>query len=859
MNLFKLKGKIKWIVLVVLLALSVCLFSLFVIKKSDIKATTTVRYPIKVLEIEPSGAVKYNNYNGAKKILKWLGITNSKMTSSNYKNYVEITTLPSNGFIGVNGDVKNIYDLIIISDYNPSGYMPGDAIQGNGIYGPSGKYLMLNLARSGTHNNFYAAMSGNDLTIKSLLKLEEYIDAGKPLILADSIINSITKDTSTTNTNYDVNMYKLSKYILEKNGHNTSNIANENNESAKLNYILCPKVVLDSKFKASYRNNIISQTKIDASTLGYFLVSGYVGSVSDTYDFEVLIDKNGDGILSKMPGEEYEVYYSSIKSYDNKITTDKNGHFEFSLALPQELRGYVGIKVIATNSDGISGEATGSFIVGEEKKEEVKVLQIVPLDNVSNGNFLLAGTEFQNKFRQVEDVVGISLDVDTVSTNTFNSWYRNINYRINSSDYYDSKKNKLMDYDMVVIGFYDNFNRQDISDEDALNNLEDYINMGNSVLFTHDNFIYSAYSDDTYENIKVDEVSSGKSTAQNLSTAFKLTSRFRELAGMDRYGVSNKDKISVAGNNKSYAFNDNFQGYTNLFMMRRGSDNGNAYKLYTNIENKVNSSVLTTTTVTCLNKGQITEYPYNIDDKISVSKTHSQWFTLDLESSNSKFLDSSDDVVVWYSLYSDSNSSYYNLSGADALNNYYIYSKNNITYSGCGHSAVTGDAEIELFVNTVVKAIKSGNSAPVSVVASGVKINKTTYEQAIRITDINSEDPLDTASNYVRFTPSDIDMGISNGAFPYGLAFWDVDNDGSYDANIDVIIKEYKDGDYLRNNIETAIDLRDYLDLTNGQNETLRDAINKGTLNIGVITEDAYKSRGTAIIKLSRRDLFNLD
>jgi hypothetical protein len=102
-------------------------------------------------------------------------------------------------------------------------------------------------------------------------------------------------------------------------------------------------------------------------------------------------------------------------------------------------------------------------------------------------------------------------------------------------------------------------------------------------------------------------------------------------------------------------------------------------------------------------------------------------------------------------------------------------------------------------------------------------------------------------------------MGISNGAFPYGLAFWDVDNDGSYDANIDVIIKEYKDGDYLRNNIETAIDLRDYLDLTNGQNETLRDAINKGTLNIGVITEDAYKSRGTAIIKLSRRDLFNLD
>jgi len=331
------------------------------------------------------------------------------------------------------------------------------------------------------------------------------------------------------------------------------------------------------------------------------------------------------------------------------------------------------------------------------------------------------------------------------------------------------------------------------------------------------------------------------------------------MAGMDRYGVSDKSVTSVAGANKATVFDDNYQGYTNLNLMRRGTDNGNPFKIYTNISDEINKSVLTTTNVRQLNKGQVTEYPYGIDESITVSKTHSQWFVVDLEATNSKLIDSSKDVVVWYALYSSDSGSYYHLSGVDALNNYYIYSKGNITYSGCGHSEVTKDAELKLFVNTVVKAIKSGNSTPKISSTTGIKTGSNSYEQAIRSNDLSYLSDLTTTTNYLRFTVTDIDMGISNGAYSYGRAFWDVDGDGSFTEGVDVILEEYEGDNCLRNKVENVLDLRDYLNLTNSEGITLYDSLTRGDLVITIYAEDVNKTRGTTSFSLARRDLFDLD
>jgi hypothetical protein len=71
---------------------------------------------------------------------------------------------------------------------------------------------------------------------------------------------------------------------------------------------------------------------------------------------------------------------------------------------------------------------------------------------------------------------------------------------------------------------------------------------------------------------------------------------------------------------------------------------------------------------------------------------------------------------VWYCLADGSASSdnVYGYSPNDVTNNYYIYSVGNVTYSGAGHSGSNNFSsnEAKLFVNTMIAAYRTGNTAP---------------------------------------------------------------------------------------------------------------------------------------------------
>jgi len=71
--------------------------------------------------------------------------------------------------------------------------------------------------------------------------------------------------------------------------------------------------------------------------------------------------------------------------------------------------------------------------------------------------------------------------------------------------------------------------------------------------------------------------------------------------------------------------------------------------------------------------------------------------------------DGKNDIVVWYCISGVSDGQYkdtniYNITPNDVVNNYYIYTMGNVTYSGAGHSRPSKDAEIKLFVNTMIAA-----------------------------------------------------------------------------------------------------------------------------------------------------------
>lgn len=110
-----------------------------------------------------------------------------------------------------------------------------------------------------------------------------------------------------------------------------------------------------------------------------------------------------------------------------------------------------------------------------------------------------------------------------------------------------------------------------------------------------------------------------------------------------------------------------------------------------------------------LNDALVTNYPYILGD-IQVSETHHQYFQLDLED---------EDVVPFYTLSGSGNG--YMFDSNDGRNDYYTYSKGNITYSGTGHSKPGAYlTEKQLFVNTMVKAIRGANHAPI-ISVSGIQ------------------------------------------------------------------------------------------------------------------------------------------
>lgn len=151
-----------------------------------------------------------------------------------------------------------------------------------------------------------------------------------------------------------------------------------------------------------------------------------------------------------------------------------------------------------------------------------------------------------------------------------------------------------------------------------------------------------------------------------------------------------------------------------------------------------------TTTVSQVNDGQITTYPFNVnteaiknDDRskansVTVARTHGQYFQLNLNRS---------DVVVWYCLsggFRDSStattsSQLYSAVPNDVTNNYYIYSRGNITYTGAGHmeydnsglTTIIGPNEAKLFVNTIIASYRSATTP------SAVNITNSTGSTAV--------------------------------------------------------------------------------------------------------------------------------
>lgn len=779
---------------------------------------------VNVLEIQPSGACKYNTTEMKKTIGNYFGFNTTKISS--IEDYITVTSVSSNAFNGMNEDLAEKYDLLIIGDYNPSGFL-----KNNIVYYAAGDTMKID------NINRQATLSSNDFTEKSLEKIITYAKTGQPMVLASSIYNGNTSVIDRNSAMVNLSLQNLQN----KSGMDVSNILREpdaGSSYSKLLYRQRPVIQVSDSLKTIY-NGDQSVASIAKPALSDLNFDGIIGDKSAKYSLQIIIDKNCDGLFSpESTDDTNEVFYNE------EILTDETGKFNIQLQLPEETRGYVAWKAVVTDkTTGLSSEDTGAFIVEvtEKEKKTINVLQILPMEENSGKKITLnlsTNQKFKSLFAQTEDITGLTLNVTAMTTRQFENLYKNNYYQ---KDNY-LKNNMLKEYSMVVIGFSDCFSYDDISNENgALDNLCDYIECGNSVLFAHDTLTYSSYSDDTTTNDIIGKYIGGNAY-KSKGLSYNITSKLRELVGMDRYGIS-----TVSQEEKS---DDQYrQGYSNIFMLSHATVNKNPFSIFENI--KAAKSTKYTNKVNKLNQGQITQYPYKIEDNLTIAQTHGQYFQLDLEQHKNV----SDDAVVWYTLgqshdsgYTDSE--YFSDTGDDALNNYYIYSKGSVTYSGAGHSTMSEDGELKLFVNTIIKTIMSGNSMPVVTVDNAVRAEDGVYEMYIRNQSVDEIN--------IDFTAIDADLNKTKGQFKSGCVFWDVDGDEVYTQGTDIILEAYDSNQILYNAKQVELNLGDYKNVTYF-GTTLAQSFQNNELRLGFQATDARNCTGFATLSFTTRKLFNLN
>ncbi len=732
-------------------------------------------------------------------------------------------------------------------------------------------------------------LSGNDITQLKADSLKEYMNAGKLLILGEEIYN-YTDDSSTIYPTS--NMAEVAKYAIDK---DTVRIRDTKIGSALL-YLRNRNPVLNFETTPT-------EVQHDGNgSVNVFNATGVVlpfeftidGRANTKYNIKIYVDKNNDGVFYKG-----EVYNDLNEEFTSKyVTTNGDGDagVELELTLADNYNGLISYKLTVTELDSAGNELpyragiTGYTAINGTEVKDVYVLQILPIpyenkeDHLDMGDTTTGtpGATFNDLLEQAGDAIGYNIVVNSIRTDEYESWFdpgKEGGMAYDSSTE-ESKKatNHLKNYDMVVLGFSDLYCGDDISnDNGALDCLDDFIDSGKSVLFTHDTVSYS----NTVNNVTYTQTGNGWNRRMSLTEhgtnvwATSLSRMFREKVGMDRYGITSAESLSDLRNapvDKNGNIVHGLQGVSNMLAYRHSvatdtttgvtyqSDYNTTkkYMLYPYTTGDVSnySALINTIHVTKLNDGQITMYPYAIEDDLEVAVTHAQWYQLDLEDPS---------IVVWYTLAgdTDNNGQYYQDTDKDAANNYYIYSKGNITYSGAGHSSMTSPEELKLFVNTVIKAITAGNNPP------EVHIIESSFSDGVYNVYVT---PYSNDYEFI-FYGDDADLLPYVGRFVTAKVVWDntsfTSTDGTVVAGDKIVF--YDKENALTRLEKVTIDVNDIPDYT-ASGKAISDAVkaeivehmnnlieNKVGVYFDIELTDFYGDIGEARVRLIEREPFELD
>ena len=650
-----------------------------------------------------------------------------------------------------------------------------------------------------------------------------YVDPGSKIYKFISQIKSLGynsvlseydgKDSDGNNVFGDSKKYaNLVNIKYAKNGLNPDKLSASDKFNGGLQFAIkrCEKVVFSLESSPQqYSKKTDNKTDIPAGNLGTVIKKGTAGYSSyqfvlnyktynsfewldENYAYEIYIDKSGTGRFD----DEYTISLEPEYEYvdgTNQIVLEGNW--------PGNMDGFMPWKVVAYEKDNPEKyfEQIGFSAFETQTKKDVYILWVKTNNLTLNFNDVITA----DVKAKIQDY---NLHLYEVSYNDFvKKWKNEPEFNADGSSYeYDENKSLIRlstfdsnidrdsetdeEFNMIVFGFCDSYSGLDISNIQALKNIDYFVESGHSLLFAHDNASY-------YSTMNYYTDSKGSYTWSNSSVWGRYTTSYmRKMLGMDTYGavysgttyIEGSDNYNEDGvaNARLYLNTKNrtltqadFRGYVEQNVFKHATDHVTGYTndVHSTSETSI-SDWQHTYHVTKINEGQISQYPFIIGDDIATSQTHSQYMTLNMED---------DDISVWYTLayaggsQGHGDSKYYQYTEGDGANNYFIYSKGNITYTGSGHAKGQTTAEKNLWVNTVIAAIKAGKFKPDVTFPGESKNSNGEYVAYLYDTD-------DGLS--ISFKATDYDNKKDVNSFTDCKLYIDVDTDGSYTEGTDILL-----------------------------------------------------------------------
>ena len=455
--------------------------------------------------------------------------------------------------------------------------------------------------------------------------------------------------------------------------------------------------------------------------------------VSTTYDCKLYIDKNSDGrfsgsdVIGQTLSSTEELaglnlYVRSGQEW-KEVAKNDSGHYELRTGytykvvrvLPDDYQGVLPWKMIFfDNSDALVRTAVSGYTaVDRGSRVDIQVLQLMSNRKASNDKTLWDLESDSDVKSLLSGIREFNVSIDSVKTSTFiNGLISDDQLKKLKTDeqkseaYYNAAYNTFQQYDMLILGFGDNY--QFGSKDQSLKNMavseaiRDYIEDGKSVLFTHDSSSY---------------INSKAGSGKGWYWGYEFNKTMRAAVGLDRYGAlleyyddqRNNSSLSDAQRKRYDAYYNildtqynydtawkpgtdrssdqtvgNIEGTTKYTtvryvqnrinaILRKGTSYTSFYfpirnsLFYQGMDKTTNSQGQITVLgdykefgdgagpdmiVTQVNQGQITNYPYQITTEeqqtLTVAATHYQWLQPNMELD--KDGDGKNDIVVWYCL-----------------------------------------------------------------------------------------------------------------------------------------------------------------------------------------------------------------